>query len=179
LKITPLDVRKHQFRKILRGYDPEEVGVFLDLVANQMESVLKESSELKEKVTVLETRLADYEKMETTLRDTLLSAERAAAQSRETAEREAKMILKEAEHQAEKIAHDSTERLAKIRAQILELAAARESFAGKFRALLDAQRKVLDMYDEDLSQDLPESLRSSEGSSRGVVPGASRATRSA
>ncbi|MFH1765104.1 MAG: DivIVA domain-containing protein, partial [Gemmatimonadota bacterium] len=35
IDLTPLDVRKKRgdFRRILRGYDPEEVDTFMDLVA--------------------------------------------------------------------------------------------------------------------------------------------------
>lgn len=44
IHLTPLDVRKKQgdFRKILRGYDPEEVDTFLDLVAERMEVLVKQ-----------------------------------------------------------------------------------------------------------------------------------------
>ena len=32
MKLTPLDIRKKDFGRSLRGYDPEEVEAFLDMV---------------------------------------------------------------------------------------------------------------------------------------------------
>ena len=31
MKLTPLDVRKQEFKRIMRGYDPVEVDTFLDM----------------------------------------------------------------------------------------------------------------------------------------------------
>ena len=45
IDLTPLDVRKKRgdFRRILRGYEPEEVDTFLQLVAERMEELVKEN----------------------------------------------------------------------------------------------------------------------------------------
>jgi cell division initiation protein len=152
VKITPLDVRKHQFRKALRGYDADEVRVFLDLVAKQMEETLKENAEQREQLSALQIRVAEYEKLESTLRDTLLTAERAASQCKENAEREARLVIREAEYQAQKTVEQGRAALAKVREELLELSAAKEAFGSKFRALLEAQRKVLDMYEADFAE---------------------------
>ena len=43
IDLTPLDVRKKRgdFRKSMRGYDPQEVDTFLDLVAMRMEELVQ------------------------------------------------------------------------------------------------------------------------------------------
>ena len=49
MRITPHDIRQQQFTsKMLKGYDPQEVDAFLDDVAEDYESVLKETALLKE-----------------------------------------------------------------------------------------------------------------------------------
>jgi cell division initiation protein len=43
VKLTPLDIRRQEFKKVVRGVDPEEVSVFLDMVAGEYERILREA----------------------------------------------------------------------------------------------------------------------------------------
>ena len=43
MRITPLDVRNHQFSRRLRGIDPEEVETFLRLVSEDYEQLVREN----------------------------------------------------------------------------------------------------------------------------------------
>ena len=46
MSISPLDVRNQIFKKKLRGYDADEVKIFLDAVADRMEDMIKEKENL-------------------------------------------------------------------------------------------------------------------------------------
>ena len=49
MNITPLDIQQQQFKgKMLGGLDPLDVDAFLQMVAAEMESLIRENSELKE-----------------------------------------------------------------------------------------------------------------------------------
>jgi cell division initiation protein len=50
VKLTPLDIRRQEFKKVVRGVDPEEVSVFLDMVAGEYERVLRENKTLSEEL---------------------------------------------------------------------------------------------------------------------------------
>ena len=50
MRITPLDVRKQEFRKAVRGLDADEVQAFLATVADEYEFVLTDNKKLREKV---------------------------------------------------------------------------------------------------------------------------------
>ena len=39
MRITPLDIRKQEFRKAMRGLDAEEVYAFLSTVGDEYESI--------------------------------------------------------------------------------------------------------------------------------------------
>ena len=43
IDLTPLDVRNKRgdFKKLLRGYDPQEVDVFLEIVAERLENLVR------------------------------------------------------------------------------------------------------------------------------------------
>ena len=57
MRITPHDIRHQQFSsKMLKGYDPHEVDAFLDDVAEDYESVLKETALLREQMAAICSR---------------------------------------------------------------------------------------------------------------------------
>jgi cell division initiation protein len=57
LRISPLDVRSQEFKKGLRGYDPEEVKAFLDAIADTMEDLLKEKETAESELVALRKKV--------------------------------------------------------------------------------------------------------------------------
>lgn len=104
MDLTPLEVRKKKgdFRRQIRGYDPESVDDFLDLVADRMEALVRENAALTESSGTLEQRVSEYREREKALTEALVSAQQLREQMRATAVREADA----ARSQAEKDAHE-------------------------------------------------------------------------
>ena len=50
MKLTPLDIKKQEFKKVMRGYDPVEVDTFMDMMANEFEDLLKQQKEMRDTV---------------------------------------------------------------------------------------------------------------------------------
>src|SRR5436190_23636706 len=100
MRMTPLDIQKHRFRSRLRGLDPDEVRAFLAAFAEQYEMVLRENGQLREQSALLREQVREHEDKERILKDTLLAAQSAAEQVRETARREGEVVVKEAELRA-------------------------------------------------------------------------------
>lgn len=50
MKLTPMDINNKEFKRGLRGYNPEEVDEFLDEVVENYEELYKDNSKLREKV---------------------------------------------------------------------------------------------------------------------------------
>ena len=48
IKVTPLDIQQKRFHVGFRGYDQTEVNMFLDLVRDQMEELIREVTDLRE-----------------------------------------------------------------------------------------------------------------------------------
>lgn len=111
-----IDAREIDERKFattfLRGYKIEEVDDFLDEVAEELERLQKENGEMQAQVSACQEKEKRIAELEQTLRDTLITAQRAAEDviraSREKAaamikdsELEGKRILEDAEMQAE------------------------------------------------------------------------------
>jgi cell division initiation protein len=50
VKVTPLDIRRKEFKRSVRGYADEEVDLFLDEVADESERLFQENVELQERI---------------------------------------------------------------------------------------------------------------------------------
>jgi cell division initiation protein len=143
LTISPLDVRNQIFKKKMRGYDIDEVKMFLDAVADCMEELLKDKETLEKENTVLKQKAETFSGIESTLRDTMVTAQRISDEARVNAQKEAENIKKQAEI-------DAKHQIAGAMKEVEKLARAREdarsqtiAFVAKLRSLLEAQLSFL------------------------------------
>ncbi len=149
MKLTPLDIKKQEFRKGMRGYDPVEVDAFLEMVSEEMEELIRDRTELADEVLKLRTQLHDYKSVEKTLQDTLMSAQESVKESKENSNREAELVLRQAELTAEKIVEDARLTLAKMKNELVLVKSQKESFARRLRHLLDSQLELIRVLELD------------------------------
>lgn len=149
MRITPLDVRKQEFRKVVRGLDADEVYAFLATVADEYEAVLTDNKQLRDKVIELDERVGEYRNMERTLRDTLLTAERVMTEARQNARKEAELILRDAQVKAASQTADISRQVEALRAQLRELRGHRDSFLARLQSLSEAQIGLVESYRKD------------------------------
>ena len=159
MKITPLDIQKKTFRTALRGLDPDEVDAFLDLVAGELEAVIKENIALKEEVRRQGARLAEYEEREKVLQETLMTAQKITQDIKEQARKESEIFLADAKVQAERIVQDAHRRLVELIADINELKRERARFRAELRHLIESHRAVLDSFDEEIESKSVDRIR--------------------
>src|SRR5262249_11291608 len=119
MRISPLDIRQQQFTvKWVRGFDIHEVDAFLDDVAEDYETVLKENAQLKEQVATFEERARGLGDRERALQDTLVTTHRLGDEMKATARREAELQMREAELRSEKIIEEGRAEEARIRGEV-------------------------------------------------------------
>jgi cell division initiation protein len=156
MRLTPLDIRQQQFTvRMFRGLDPQEVDAFLEDVAEDYESVLKENGLLREQLSALEERSRGLVDREKALQDTLLTTQRLAEEMKESARREAQLIMREAELRGDKFVEDLRAEEARIRSDINELKRARRQVAEDLRATLDRYHRIFaaDLADDGHEED--------------------------
>jgi len=160
LKLTPLDIKKQEFKKSMRGYDAIEVDAFLEMVADEFESLNQEKNNLSDEVLKLKTQLQDYQEVEKTLKETLMHAQESINESREVSKREANMTVREAEVQAEKILEHTKLKLAEMKNELVLIKAQKDSFARRLRHLLESQIELIGVLElDDLGFDKLEKKR--------------------
>ncbi len=154
MRLTPLDIKKQEFRRVLRGYDPDEVDTFLEMVAEEYESLIREKNELADEVLKLRTQLRDYQEVERTLKETLMTAQQTINESKESSRREADLIIREAHVKADEILEDARKELSELKNEILMLRSQKESLARRLRHLLESQLELLGVLEmEDVRLD--------------------------
>ena len=151
MRITPLDIRKQEFKKVMRGLDSEEVYAFLNTVAEEYEVVLSDNKSLRERIVAIEDRLNEFKAIETNLRNTLLTAEKLTHEAKENARREASLMMREAEMEAEKASESIRAHTSQLRREILELKKNKDNYITRLKTLIDGHRKMLDGFDEDFA----------------------------
>jgi cell division initiation protein len=104
MALTPVEIRHlTPPRTTFRGYNVAATDTLLEEIAASFEDVWRERADLADKVEQLETDLVRFRELESLLRQTLVSAEQASAQTRDQARREAELILSEAHAEAREI----------------------------------------------------------------------------
>ncbi len=149
MKLTPMDINNKEFKRIMRGYSPEEVDEFLDQIVEDYETLFKENSNLKEKVAAMNERIEHYSKIESTIQNTLVLAQNAAEQAKSSAQKEAEIVIRNANDTAQKIldkAHNDVmgvnEEYDKVKQEFIK-------FKAKFRNFMQIQLETFDDLEKD------------------------------
>jgi cell division initiation protein len=123
------------------------VDTFLEDLADDYETLLKENQLLKEQLQALEERARSLEDRERILQETLVTTQRVTEEMKESARREAGLLVREAELQSEKLVEAARASEAAIHAEVAQLRRMR-------RQLAEALRATVEMYQRLIQQDL-------------------------
>jgi cell division initiation protein len=148
MRITPLDIQQKQFPMKFRGFDVEEVYAFLEVIREEMEDLLRESATLKENAQRAENQIKEYKDMETTLRETLLTAQQMVEDYKTNAKKEAELIMKEAELRADTLIKQAQEKVIKIHEDIVDLKGIRVHFKEELKRMVEGHLKMLEFDKE-------------------------------
>ena len=107
MPLTPVEIRHIELKRGLFGYRKAAVHRMMDDIADSFETVWRERSQLVERVEELETEVTRHVELEGLLRSTLVSAERASQDLKESARRESDVIVTEANAEARKVLRDA------------------------------------------------------------------------
>lgn len=149
MRITPLDIQQQQFKgKMLGGLDPNDVDAFLQLVSQEMESLVRENEELKEQTRKASTQVEEMAQREVNLRETMLAAQKISEEMKNNAQKEANLIISEAELKGERILAAAEQKLAQLSNSIHEIRRQKLQFETALKSLLETHMKMLSVGDE-------------------------------
>ena len=137
--LTPLDVRRQEFRRSLRGYEPLGVEDFRMRVADELERVSREKSVLEERVAALTEHLRVFRERETAMNEALVAAQQLREETRASAEREAQVIVREAEAEGRRQLDAASRAEGRAQEKMVEIQRQFAGYLAGFRALLERQ----------------------------------------
>jgi cell division initiation protein len=132
--LTPVEIRHIKPSRSVLGYNRRVVDELLEDVVESFEQVWRERADLADKVERLDGDLVRYRELETLLRTTLVSAERASQEVREQARREAAVLLEEAHAEARRVRREALADLERMRTE-----------AARIRSLLGAALSTIEL----------------------------------
>lgn len=107
MALTPVEIRHIKLGRSMFGYNRGVIDELLDDIVESFEQVWRERADLADKIERVEEDLVRYRELETLLRTTLVSAERASQELKEQARRETKVMLDEAHAEARRIRREA------------------------------------------------------------------------
>lgn len=153
--LTPLDVRRYDFGRSLRGYDPERVEQFRTQVAEEMERLTRTSQDLEQKARGFHEQLRAFRERDKALNDALVSAQQLRNEIRESSEREASLILREARADADRQMESARNEIRKLEAHLTELDRARRTHLAQIRVTVERHLAELTAAENAPAPQLP------------------------
>ena len=153
--LTPLEIQKQLFARKLKGFDPAEVRAYLQLVAEEIEILLRDVDRLSRENAMLREDLDDHSQRERILKDTLLSAQKVSEDVKANARKEAELIVKDAELLAERVVSQAMIRVSDLERSIQDLKIERASARNKLQATLDTVQQLIMLDAEQEAVDQP------------------------
>ena len=151
MALTPMDIYNKEFSKGFRGYDEEEVDMFLDQVVDEYEKLQKANAAADDKIQTLTERLEHFKSLEETLKETLMTAQNTAEEVVENARKKGALIIDSAKREARDIVERAGDQIQQVEKMDLELRKAATVFKSRFVALLEAQLEFFRQETADIN----------------------------
>ena len=137
--LTALDVRRYDFGRSLRGYDPERVEQFRTQVAEELERLSRLTQELESKAKSFHEQLRAFRERDKALNEALVSAQQLRTEIREQAERESALVLREAQLEAERNMEFARAEIGRMEEQLSALDRMRRTYVAQMRTMVERQ----------------------------------------
>lgn len=153
MRISALDIKKQEFKKSMRGYEVSEVEAYLDTIANEFETLVRENESLKEQITKLDeekktlaSEIDVYKENEKTFQKAIVKSQDLAEEVLENAKKRAELIIKEAEILAAKTRIAVQEDFVNLKQELEELRTRNESIIDEIKNFLIEKLNSIDEY---------------------------------
>jgi cell division initiation protein len=143
IKISPLDIQQKRFHVGFRGYDKVEVEMFLDLVRDEMEALVREVTELREFRQSYEQRLRELNEKEDMIKNTLIMTQKLMEDQKDNARREAALIIKDADIRSHQITGNAQEEKSRLESELHELRRRKHQFQQDLKKVIQMHQEMI------------------------------------
>ncbi len=147
--VTPLVVRQKEFTTRFRGFDVQEVDVFLEEISKELESQGRAIEDVRQENHRLNLENQGYRKREDSMKTAMIQSQKVLDQMKENSKKEAQLTIANAGVEAEKILNRAHKRLSQLHSDIIELKRQRIQLEMQISAVLESHSKMLEMTKEE------------------------------
>jgi len=155
--LTPLDVRRYDFGRAMRGYDPARVERFREQVAEELERLTRQTVDLDSKAKSFHEQLRAFRERDKALNDALVSAQQLRNEIRESADREASLIVREARATGERELEEIRAEIRRLEMHLTELERARRAHLAQLRQMAERQLAEVAAAEQESAPRVPTS----------------------
>ena len=165
MKVTALEIRQQQFPVRFRGLDPGEVDKFLELVAGDMEDLVRENARLRDALARKDQELERMQQGEDELKKALMAIQQIREDWIGRAEKQAEQVVLESTLKANQLQVDAERRLQGLQQEVQEFKRQKRQLISDIRHIVEEHLRVLETIDEP-EEDSPDRLPSPVGNLR-------------
>ena len=181
MPITSLEIKDKTFSTRFRGFDPEEVDEFLDIVVRDYEDLVRSNHDKDLHIKSLEERLSYFDEMKDSLSQSVLIAQDTAERVKQAAtersnniihqaEQDAQRLLEEAKYKANEILRQATDNAKKVAVETEELKNKSRVFHQRLKSTIESQLAIVESSDwEDILRPTATYLQTSDEAFKEVV----------
>ncbi len=155
MNLTPLDIQRQTFSRALKGYNTDEIRAYLQLIAEEIERLIRDVDRLSRENAMLREDLDEHNARERILKDTLLSAQKVSEDVKANAQKEAELIVKDAELLSERLTSQAMSRVAELERTIQDLKIERKGARNKLQGTIDTIQHLLMLDAEQEANEMP------------------------
>ncbi len=126
-----------------RGFHPEEVSSFLELIREELEDLLRENAALKERIYKADDEIQRFWEMQDLLSRTLQDAHQMSEEYKVHARKEADTLQEKADETVRDMVGEAHEKALQINEEIVELKMTRKQFDDGIRNILSSFEIVI------------------------------------
>ena len=181
MAITSLEIKDKKFSSKFRGFDPEEVDEFLDIVVRDYEMLVRSNYEKEQHIKNLEERLSYFDEIKDSLSQSVLIAQDTAERVKQSAnersqniikqaEQDAQRLLDEAKYKANEILRQATDNAKKVAVETEQLKNKSRVFHQRLKSTIESQLAIVDSSDwEEILRPTATYLQTSDEAFKEVV----------
>ncbi len=136
--LTPENIQNQQFNVRFRGFDVDEVDVFLEKVAENYLVLVKENEKLKNELAAIQGERDQVQSQERTFKNAIISAQTIADEMQAKAQQEAHVIKENARLEADTLLNSAREEEHTLKEQISSLILEKQTLKDDLNAFLSS-----------------------------------------
>ena len=145
MNFSPNDLSNIVFRKsVIGGLNENQVYEVVQKIIEDYSDYIHETMKVKDQVMELKDRLSHFEKIEETLKNSLVLAQQSSRDIVGAAEKRSENLLAEAHSTAKEIIAEANKEVVKIQFEAERLKRDLAVYKGRMASILNAQIKLLD-----------------------------------